>query len=343
MGITKGRLPTAEDIKDPESMTAYFYRYLEWMRIKNFSPRTSELKRKYLSHFLHWSDERSIKRPGDVTKPMIERYQRYLYHYRKKSGEPLSFRSQAGYLGSVRSFFRWLSRENYILYNPASEIELPKQPKCLPKHVLTEDETEVILSLPDIQTELGIRDRAMLEVLYSTGIRRMELVNLSLYDIDKTAGTVLVRLGKGQKDRMVPIGERALAWIEKYIEEVRPLYLRDLNEKTLFLGITGEAISGSRLTQLIRRYVRKADLGKEGSCHLFRHTMATLMLENGADIRYIQEMLGHACLDTTQIYTRVSIRKLKEIHSLTHPARLRDKQTIESIKPTHKRHKDAPM
>ena len=343
MGITKSRIPTAEDIKDPESITAYFYRYLEWMRIKNYSKNTIELKRKCLSHFLDWSEQRTLQRPNEITKPILERYQRYLYHYRKTDGEPLSFKTQSGYLSSVRNYFRWLAKQNYILYNPASEIELPRLQKRLPKHVLTQEEAEIILSVPDIDTEIGIRDRAMLEVLYSTGIRRMEIINLNLYDIDTSRGTIMVRLGKGQKDRMVPIGARAIAWIEKYIQEVRPEYLKHVSDQTLFLSTTGAAISTSRLTQLVRRYVKKADIGKTGSCHLFRHTMATLMLENGADIRYIQEMLGHTCVDTTQIYTQVSIRKLKEIHNLTHPAKLKDqkKQEVEEVtKPTKKRSKE---
>jgi len=131
-----------------------------------------------------------------------------------------------------------------------------------------------------------------------------------------------VRQGKGKKDRMIPIGSRALAWIDKYVLEVRPTLARQPDDGTLFLSNQGDTFSPNRLSQMVREYVDGAQLGKSGACHLFRHTMATLMLENGADIRFIQAMLGHAELSTTQIYTQVSIRKLKEIHSLTHPARL---------------------
>ena len=133
----------------------------------------------------------------------------------------------------------------------------------------------------------------------------------------------MVRQGKGKKDRMIPIGERALAWIERYLVEVRPsLLVGDKSGDTLFLNNHGRPFSLDCMTQLVRKYVTAADIGKHGSCHLFRHTMATLLLENGADIRYIQEMLGHAELETTQIYTLVSIRKLKEIHTASHPARM---------------------
>ena len=175
---------------------------------------------------------------------------------------------------------------------------------------------------PDLGDSLGVRDRAILEVLYSTGMRRMELVGLELYSVDVERGTVMIRQGKGKKDRMVPIGERALSWIEKYVREVRPQLAMEPDDGVLFLTGDGAPITPGRLTHMVRAYVDAADIGKHGSCHLFRHTMATLMLEGGADVRFIQAMLGHARLDTTQIYTQVSIRKLKEIHSMTHPARM---------------------
>ncbi len=183
-------------------------------------------------------------------------------------------------------------------------------------------EADRVLNQANVADPLGVRDRAMLETFYSTGMRRMELLSLKLYDLDIERGTVMIRLGKGKKDRMIPIGSRALAWIDKYVIEARPTLVREPDDGTLFLSNLNEAFTPNRLTQLVREYVDAAQLGKRGACHLFRHTMATLMLENGADIRFIQQMLGHAELSTTQIYTQVSIRKLKEIHSLTHPARL---------------------
>lgn len=161
----------------------------------------------------------------------------------------------------------------------------------------------------------------MLETLYSTGMRRLELIGLHCHDLDAERGTVMIRQGKGRKDRMIPIGERALAWIEKYRNDVRPELALGVDAGTLFLSNLGEAFTPNRLTQLVRDYVDAAKINKRGSCHLFRHTMATLMLENGADIRYIQAMLGHAKLDTTQIYTQVSIRALKAIHTATHPGK----------------------
>ena len=320
------------NLGDPQGMAVFLERFLEWMRVTNYSEKTVENRQLYLIYYIQWAEDRGITRPNEVTKPILERYQRFLYHYRKKDGQPLSFRSQHSRLIPIRAWFKWLTRNNHILYNPASELELPRLERRLPKHVLTIRESETVMRVPNLSEPLGIRDRAILEVLYSTGIRRMEVVNLKLYDIDVDRGTLMVRQGKGKKDRMVPIGQRALGWINKYLTEVRHTLILDPNDITLFLTHLGEAFTPNRLTQMVREYVDAADIGKRGSCHLFRHTMATLMLENGADVRFIQAMLGHAKLETIQIYTQVSIRKLKEIHEATHPARM-NREEIDALPP----------
>ena len=304
---------------DPQGMATMLAQYLEWMRIANYSERTIKNRRIDLGYLITWCEDRGITRPNEITRPILERYRRWLYHYRKENGEPLSFRSQNVRLSSIRAFFRWLARNNYILYNPASELELPRLEKRLPKHVLTISEAEAVINQPDALDPLGIRDRAILETLYSTGMRRMELIGLKVYDLDVERGTVMVH-GKGKKDRMIPIGERAVAWIEKYLTDVRPSLVVEPDDSTIFLTSHGEPLSPNRLSDMVGNYVEATKMGKRGACHLFRHTMATLMLENGADIRFIQQMLGHAELTTTQIYTQVSIRKLKEIHTATHPS-----------------------
>ena len=170
---------------------------------------------------------------------------------------------------------------------------------------------------------MGLRDRAILETFYSTGMRRKELLNLLLTDLDAQRGTVFIRQGKGRKDRLIPIGERACAWIEKYLWEVRPGLATPPDQGRLFLTVLGESFTPAGMTQLAHQYIERAGLGKSGACHVFRHTCATLMLEGGADIRYIQQLLGHASLETTQIYTQVSIRTLKAVHTATHPATLK--------------------
>jgi integrase/recombinase XerD len=316
----------SSNLNDPQGMWVMMEQFFEWMRVKNYSEKTIEVRQVYLGYFINWCADRGIVRPAEVTKPIIERYQRFMYHYRKRDGDPLSFRSQHGRLVPIRSWFKWLTKNNFILYNPASEVELPKLGHRLPKHILSQSEAEEVINIPNVLKPAGVRDRAILETLYSTGIRRSEVINLRVYDLDADRGTLIVRQGKGGKDRMIPIGDRALAWIDRYLVEVRPgLISGDAAGDIVFLNNNGQTFTANALTLMVREYVTKADVGKRGSCHLFRHTMATLMLENGADIRYIQAMLGHVKLETTAIYTQVSIRKLKEIHTATHPARMERK------------------
>jgi len=303
----------------PASLGAYSLEYCDWLEARDYSPQTIRARRHYLTFFADWCGERGLVEPSEVTKPVIERYQKWLFHYRKKGGEPLSFRSQHSQLVPVRAFFKWLARQNYILYNPASDIDLPRLPRRLPHNVLSVPEVEAVLQRIDIREPMGIRNRAILETFYSTGMRRKELTNLKIYDVNFEQGTVLIREGKGKKDRVVPIGERGLAWVHKYLYEVRPQLAMMPDSGFLFLSERSEPISTTRMTEIVRTAVEAADIGKRGSCHMFRHTCATLMLEGGADIRFIQQQLGHADLKTTDIYTQVAITKLKEIHAATHP------------------------
>ena len=309
---------------EPGSLRAWAANFLEAQRVRNFSDRTIHHRAYHLEVFITWAEARDVKRPTEVTRPILERYLRHLYHRRQENGRALSVTAQLGAIGAVRAYFRWLNKQNVLLWNPASDLELPRVERRLPKGVLTIEEAEKILAQPDVRVPMGLRDRAMLEVLYSTGMRRAELAGLELFDIDAERGTILIRLGKGRKDRMIPIGERALAWIDRYVSDVRPALVVSSAEKALFLTSAGEAFIPESLTNLVSRHVEASGIGKKGACHLFRHTAATLMLEGGADIRYIQELLGHASVKTTQIYTQVSIRKLKQVHAETHPgARLK--------------------
>ncbi len=311
--------PSPPVASEPGSLRAWAAQFLEAQRVRNYSEDTIHIRTFYLEVFCAWAGARDIKRPTEVTRPILERYLRHLYHRRKENGRPLSITAQLSAIGAVRAYFRWLNKQNVLLWNPASDLELPRMERRLPKGVLTIEEAEKVLAQPDVRTLTGLRDRAMLEVLYSTGMRRGELAGLDLYDVDAERGTVLIRHGKGNKDRMIPIGERALAWIDRYLVEARPSLAVSSSEKALFLTPEGAAYLPQSLSNLVGRYVEAAEVGKKGACHLFRHTAATLMLEGGADIRYIQELLGHASLKTTQIYTQVSIRKLLQVHAETHP------------------------
>ena len=304
---------------DNLSLTFLSRLYIDYLRVMNYSERTIDHREITLMQFSTWCEERGLNRTNEVTKPILERYRRHLHHSRDRRGNPLSAKNQLARLIPLRGFFKWATQQNYLLYNPASELELPRVEKRLPKATLSPEEAELILSLPNIQTEEGLRDRAILEVLYSTGVRRMEVVNLSRADVHTDRGVLAVRQGKGKKDRFVPVSERATQWITKYLDEVRTGFAIEPDPQNVFLEKNGQPLTPDRLSRLVTKYIKQADIGKSGSCHLFRHTVATLMLDNGADIRFIQQMLGHASILTTEIYTHVSIVKLKQIHEMTHP------------------------
>ena len=297
--------------------------HLNYLELRQYSKRTRENRSHYLSRFIVWCADRGIVDAADITLPILEAYQRHLFYYRKADGKPLSAGGQNGALTHLRSFFRWCCRQRLLLSNPASELELPKLPQGLPRDVLTHEEVETVLAGIDPTFEYALRDRAILETFYSTGIRRQELIDLKIHDLDISRELLHIRKGKGSKARYIPIGPRALAWTQRYLNELRPQIVMPPDDQTLFLSKRGQAFNSGALGNLVKSYIDGSGVGKRGGCHLFRHTCATLMLENGADVRYIQEMLGHAELSTTQVYTRVAIGKLKEIHTATHPAKMR--------------------
>lgn len=294
-------------------------RCLAWQQARGYAPSTLRNWRANLTRFASWCAERDVLTVQAVTRDLVERYQRSLYRYRRPNGARLSLASQHGHLVVVRSFFAWLVRRGELALSPAAALELPRLGRRLPRSVLSIAQVAQVLALPDVRTPVGLRDRAMMEVLYSTGLRRLELVRLRLYDLDSQTRTVFVREGKGRRDRVVPIGARATLWVETYLDKSRPMLAESAAEKALFVSIRGGALSADHLSDTVRRYVRAAGVAEQGSCHLFRHAMATQMLDGGADIRHVQAMLGHATLSTTQVYTQVSVRKLQEVHARTHP------------------------
>jgi integrase/recombinase XerD len=304
------------------ALACYQGAFHEWEAVVGYSVRTIASQRHAIGRFIAWCDERGLNRPQDITRPILERYQRHVYHYRKHNGTPLSVSAQLGLILPLQAWFKWLTKQNHILYNPAADLDLPTRPKALPKGLLSIAQVEEVLNTCDTTRAEGLRMRAMLETLYSTGIRRFELAGLKLFDIDLERGALMVRQGKGAKDRLVPIGARACAWIDKYLREVRPELTTSHDDYTLFLDDDGRPYDPGRLGDRVKKQLIAAGIVHPGACHLFRVACATHMLENGADIRFIQSLLGHAKLDTTQIYTQVSLAKLKEVHNATHPARL---------------------
>ena len=296
--------------------------FIEGCGAVGLSTLTTRHRQRAIRRFILWAEERGLVDPREITLPILERYQRHLYHYRKTNGEPLSFSSQYTELAPLKAFFAWLTRQHHILYNPASELQLPKVIRNLARYVLSIEDVGKIIAVPDTSTLLGLRDRAILEVLYSSAIRRFELRRLTIYDVDTKRGTLFVREGKGRKDRMVPLGERACRWVNKYLDEARPQFVAVRDEGVLFLTWHGDGLTDDHLSGTVKELIQKSGVHVNGSCHLFRHACATHMLENGADTRFIQAMLGHANLATTQVYTHVALTKLKEIHNATHPAKV---------------------
>ena len=196
---------------------------------------------------------------------------------------------------------------------------MPRTEHRLPKAVLSPAEIERVMLVPDVKRPFGLRDRAILEVFYSTGVRRTELCNLDLTDLDFENGLLCVRQGKGKKDRYVPIGKRALAWVKAFLQEGRPRLGSQQDPLALFIGAQGRRMVPGRLAGHVGLLARQAKLGKSGSCHLFRHSFATSLMNNGCDLRHIQTMLGHVKLETTAIYLHLSLQDVKLAHEKFHP------------------------
>lgn len=301
-------------------MTQNLEDYCDWQLVRAYSIGTIRNTRSFVGSFIHWCKQDGVRNCGDVGKSTLDRYQLVLYMHRKRDGKPLSLASQHNRMVIIAGFFRWLTRQSLLASNPASCIELPRLGRRLPKAILTAQETEQILCLAECNSPKGLRDRTILEVLYCTGIRRTELVNLKRFDINLCRQTLLVREGKRRKDRLLPLSSRTAGWIDRYLSEGRPMLLGDKKDYgDLFLRYDGLPLSSSALGNLVHKYIHKSGIRKSGSCHLFRHTVATLMLENGADIRHVQLLLGHERLQTTEIYTHVNIRGLMDVHRKTHP------------------------
>jgi integrase/recombinase XerD len=308
----------------PDSLRNLLERYLDWMRTHHAAALSVATRRQDLEGFVAWCEARDVVLLTEVTRELAERYQRHLYAMRKADGKPLAVRSQARRVAALRCMGRWAVRAGVIADNPAAELEAPRCRQSLPANLLTRATAEAVLGLPSAQTPKGLRDRAAMEILYSTGIRRSELINLTPDDIDVERGMLRVREGKGGADRWVAVGERALWWVDRYLLDGRPVLLSGRTSPTLFVTQYGGPFARDSLSNLVRKFLRAAGV-QAGCCHVFRHSCATHMLEGGADIRVIQEQLGHRSLATTQVYTRVSNRNLKEVHSRCHPAaRLRD-------------------
>jgi integrase/recombinase XerD len=285
--------------------------FLVWLASTNHAVATVRNHRTGLTRFLAWCTARIIVDLIAITPTAIEEYRMALYAARRENGSTLGWATQGEYLGTVRNFLRWCHRRGLIPGDPGAELVLPRRPFRLPLGILNAAEVELVLRQADHRTIIGLRDRAMLELFYSTGLRRAEVAHLRVAD---------VWAGKGQRDRVTPIGRRAIRWTVRYIRRSRPRLVRQVDPGILFLTARGGGFGLNRLSERVSGYFAKAGFAHRGSCHLFRHTAATLLLEGGADIREVQEILGHRNLTTTARYTHLSIARLQIVHASAHPA-----------------------
>ena len=294
--------------------------YQHDLQMENFARRTVESKVSMVRRFSDWCDERGIDRPDAISEESLLGYRRYLYHQKHHlTGKPLDPQTQSQYLMAVRAFCAWMTKREILVRDPSLNLELPRQRQRKLADVMTFDEINSLLNAPDVTTPLGIRDRAILETIYSTGLRASEIDRLEQGEIDYQRNLARVRSGKGRKDRVAPIGTQAIEWIEKYRLDVRPTLANIKSGNVLFLSCRGRSMGREMLSRIVGRYKATLGITKRGGCHLLRHTAATLMLENGADLRSLQTFLGHERLGTTEMYTHMTLGHLKGVHQNTHP------------------------
>ena len=276
---------------------------------RNLSPRTRDAYGRDLRQFAAWLEAEQLALDA-VDRPAVRGY----LGSRRDAG--LSARSAARALSTIRSFYRFLVRTGALTQDPTADLKSPSLWRTVP-HALSSEEIEALLAAPDTGHDLGLRDRAMLETLYATGLRVSELVSLTVDRVRLDPGFVRV-IGKGRKERLVPLGGAAAEWIERYQLRARPELDRH-RARELFLNHRGQPMTRQGFWKILRGYGRLAGIQSQLSPHVVRHSFATHLVEHGADIRYVQEMLGHSKISTTQVYTHVDRERLRAVHRKFHP------------------------
>jgi len=296
----------------PESLRRGLDRFLDHLRLeRGLSDNTVEAYERDLSHYLGSLADRRVDRPEDIAAAHVSAYLRALGEL---GMEPSSV---ARNLTAIRMYHRFLLTEGVVDTVPTDDLKPPKLGRKLPS-VLSVEEIDRLLDQPDTATNLGVRDRALLEAIYGAGLRVSEAVDLRpgqiVFDVE-----ILRVMGKGSKERLIPIGRPALAWVRRYLDEVRPELAGPQSGNSVFLNFRGGRLSRVGIWKVIRKHVTGAGITKPVSPHTLRHSFATHLLEGGADLRAVQEMLGHADISTTQIYTHIDRDYLKEVHRTFHP------------------------
>lgn len=286
--------------------------YLNYLKVeRGLTENTLISYRQELKQFNYYLTKHKIINFSQVDRFVIMDYLKSI----QQSGK--SENSIIHSVSTLRKFFLFLKQENIIQNNPMLKIDTPKKAQHLPQ-VLSIDEVDRLLAVPDIETDLGIRDRALLETMYATGLRVSELVNLTGDNLHLDMGFIQT-LGKGNKERIIPIGDVAIDWLNIYLKQVRNKLVKDSNEKHVFVNAHGRQLTRQGVWKNLKQQVRTAGINKNVTPHTLRHSFATHLLENGADLRIVQELLGHADVSTTQIYTHISKKRLQDIYNKAHP------------------------
>lgn len=346
---------TLADLKDE---------FITQMESDGYTTSTIDGYKRAVDIFYEYLEERKVTDLSELTKAMMKNYRGYLHYLRKDNGEPLAQKTIADRIIGLRLFFKIMLRNGHVLYDFSKVLAVPRMGRQIPRTILTQDEVIQILKRPDTTTALGYRDRVVLEILYGTGMRNGELRNLKVTDINLEQNEIRINNGKGGVDRLVPTEPETTALIGEYIEKVYPLFAarsyppagasRPCFAQTppagtntsmyskrkggkhgyLFMGRFGRPLSKDTIWSIVKRYAKECNIEKKVSCHVFRHSIATHLLESGMDIRYIQELLGHKSLMSTQIYTRVAITDLRKAFKRYHPKEMRRRKNGQLTEPT---------
>ncbi len=306
-------------------------RYLAWMLGTRYAEATIKGAANEVAWLFRFLAMQGFARIADVTPEVLDAYSLWLrerpnaYHDGKRLGTHTIYIR----LNGAKLFFRWLTENMIVLADPAEDLELPRVHRGLPQTILTQEEARRLLDAPDLRSPVGYRDKALLEVVYATGIRSGELFKLKVSNFDKNQRTLFVKQGKGGKDRIIPLPTTAAGYLAEYIEKVRPRFARGMkggDDGTLFVNYTGGKLKRDQMAELFRRCVKPARIDKHVTCMVLRHSIATHLLESGMGIRYIQEFLGHEDMRTTTIYSKVTLKGLRKHYNKHHPQERRAKR-----------------
>ncbi len=291
-----------------EALVQKFVNFLE--RDKRLSLNTLQSYRRDIEQYFTYLQEINLQNISNSNKTTVIAYLLYL----QKKGRATSTISRN--LASIRSFYQYITKNKLIDHDPTAELESPKVEKKLPQ-ILSPEEVELLLEQPQCVDLKGYRDKAMLELLYATGIRVSELIQLDLLDLNMELA--YIRCNKGARERIIPIGSMAISALKEYLSKSRPLLIQSEDEKALFVNINGNRLTRQGFWKIIKQYKNQAQINKDITPHTLRHSFAAHLLENGADLRSIQEMLGHSDISSTQIYAQIAKNRIKEIYKKTHP------------------------